>query len=108
MFVIPSIFHEIISLNICSDLGFVPVLVLPSQGGATQMRYQPCKGKYLAAASEKTIYILDGETQHACRNPLQVGCQGSLLKSADAFRSHYMATCNLLHVPLASFRLISV
>ena len=108
MFVIPSIFHEIISLNICSDLGFVPVLVLPSQGGATQMRYQPCKGKYLAAASEKTIYILDGETQLACRNPLQVGYQGSLLKSVDAFRSHYMATCNLLHAPLASFRLISV
>jgi WD40 repeat protein len=41
------------------------------KGGATQMRFQPCKGKYLAAASEKTIYILDGETQHACRNPLQ-------------------------------------
>jgi len=35
------------------------------------MRFQPCKGKYLAAASEKTIYILDGETQLACRNPLQ-------------------------------------
>ena len=82
MIVMPFIFHEIISLNICSDLGFVPVLVLPSQGGATQMmRFQPCKGNYLAAASEKTIYILDGETQLACRNPLQVGCQGSLLKS---------------------------
>ena len=80
MIVMPFIFHEII-LNICSDLGFVPVLVLPSQGGATQMRFQPCKGKYLAAASEKTIYILDVETQHACRNPLQVGYQGSLLKS---------------------------
>jgi hypothetical protein len=97
MIVIPFTFHGIISLNICSDLGFVPVLILPSQGGATQMRFQPCKGKYLAAASEKTIYILDGETQHACRNPLQVGCQGSLLKSVeDAFRSRYG-----LHAPLA-------
>uniref|UniRef100_A0ACD5VLT8 Uncharacterized protein n=1 Tax=Avena sativa TaxID=4498 RepID=A0ACD5VLT8_AVESA len=41
------------------------------KGGATQMRFQPRKGKYLAAASEKAIYILDGETQHACRSPLQ-------------------------------------
>ncbi|CAO2203965.1 unnamed protein product [Urochloa humidicola] len=41
------------------------------KGGATQMRFQPCKGKYLAAASEKAIYILDAETQHACRSPLQ-------------------------------------
>ncbi|KAG2621377.1 hypothetical protein PVAP13_3NG251500 [Panicum virgatum] len=41
------------------------------KGGATQMRFQPCKGKYLAVASDKTIYILDGVTQHACRNPLQ-------------------------------------
>ncbi|ONM41125.1 Transcriptional corepressor LEUNIG [Zea mays] len=41
------------------------------KAGATQMRFQPRKGKYLAAASEKAIYILDGETQHACRSPLQ-------------------------------------
>ncbi|XP_024315327.1 transcriptional corepressor LEUNIG isoform X2 [Brachypodium distachyon] len=41
------------------------------KGGATQMRFQPRKGKYLAAASEKAIYILDGETQNACRSPLQ-------------------------------------
>jgi WD40 repeat protein len=41
------------------------------KGGATQMRFQPRKGKYLAAASEKAIYILDGETQHPCRSPLQ-------------------------------------
>ncbi|AQK96467.1 Transcriptional corepressor LEUNIG [Zea mays] len=41
------------------------------KGGATQMRFQPRKGKYLAAASDKAIYILDGETQHACRSPLQ-------------------------------------
>ena len=52
--------------------------ILSSQGGATQMRFQPRKGKYLAAASEKVIYILDGETQHACRSPLQVGYEGSL------------------------------
>ncbi|RLM93399.1 Transcriptional corepressor LEUNIG [Panicum miliaceum] len=55
------------SINNGSCLTFVKVF----KGGATQMRFQPCKGKYLAAASEKTIYILDGETQHACRNPLQ-------------------------------------
>lgn len=54
------------------------------------MRFQPHKGKYLAAASEKAIYILDGETQHACRSPLQVGYQGVLMKSAeDAFAIYY-------------------
>jgi hypothetical protein len=52
-------------------------IVSSFQGGATQMRFQPRKGKYLAAASEKAIYILDGETQHPCRNPLQVGHRGS-------------------------------
>ena len=55
------------SINNGSCLTFVKVF----KGGATQMRFQPQKGKYLAAASEKAIYILDGETQLACRNPLQ-------------------------------------
>ncbi|KAM0866812.1 hypothetical protein ACQ4PT_042391 [Festuca glaucescens] len=55
------------SINNGSCLTYVKVL----KGGATQMRFQPRKGKYLAAASEKAIYILDGETQHACRSPLQ-------------------------------------
>ncbi|XP_062214685.1 transcriptional corepressor LEUNIG-like [Phragmites australis] len=55
------------SINNGSCLTYVKVF----KGGATQMRFQPRKGKYLAAASEKAIYILDAETQHACRSPLQ-------------------------------------
>ncbi|XP_062204731.1 transcriptional corepressor LEUNIG-like isoform X3 [Phragmites australis] len=40
-------------------------------GGATQLRLQPRHGKYLAAASEKAISILDTETLQVCRTPLQ-------------------------------------
>ncbi|VAH77420.1 unnamed protein product [Triticum turgidum subsp. durum] len=40
-------------------------------GGATQLRYQPRQGKYLAAASEKMISILDAETLQVCRNALK-------------------------------------
>ncbi|KAM3330982.1 hypothetical protein ACQJBY_027211 [Aegilops geniculata] len=49
-----------------------PVIgILSSQGGATQLRYQPRQGKYLAAASEKMISILDAETLQVCRNALK-------------------------------------
>ncbi|CAN6442091.1 unnamed protein product [Victoria cruziana] len=40
------------------------------RGGTNQMRFQPRLGKYLAAASETIVSILDVETQ-ACRNTLQ-------------------------------------
>lgn len=46
---------------------------LSLQGRATQLRFQPRQGKYLAAASEKAISILDAETLQVCRTPLQVG-----------------------------------
>ncbi|RCV26122.1 hypothetical protein SETIT_5G220000v2 [Setaria italica] len=42
-----------------------------SRGVAVQLRFQPLKGKYLATASEKAVFILDGETQMASRSPLQ-------------------------------------
>ena len=35
------------------------------------MRFQPHHGRYLAAAAENVVSILDVETQ-ACRHPLQV------------------------------------
>ncbi|XP_039848180.1 transcriptional corepressor LEUNIG-like isoform X2 [Panicum virgatum] len=41
------------------------------QGVAFQLRFQPRRGKYLATASEKAVFILDGETQIARRSPLQ-------------------------------------
>jgi hypothetical protein len=37
----------------------------------TQMRFQPCQGKYLAAAAENLISVLDVETQ-AIYSSLQV------------------------------------
>ncbi|PIA42600.1 hypothetical protein AQUCO_02000203v1 [Aquilegia coerulea] len=40
------------------------------QGGTTQMRFQPHLGRYLAAASDTIVSILDVETQ-ACRHSLQ-------------------------------------
>lgn len=42
-----------------------------SRGVAVQLRFQPRSGKYLATASEKAVFILDGETQIARRSPLQ-------------------------------------
>ncbi|GAB4854154.1 hypothetical protein Ancab_022740 [Ancistrocladus abbreviatus] len=42
------------------------------KGGMTQIRFQPCHGRYIAAASENLISILDVETQ-ACLHRLQVG-----------------------------------
>lgn len=41
------------------------------QGGATQMRFQPCFGRNLAAAADNFVSILDVETQ-VCRLKLQV------------------------------------
>ncbi|GAB2233493.1 hypothetical protein Drorol1_Dr00002716 [Drosera rotundifolia] len=40
------------------------------KGGTTQMRFQPRHGRYLAAAAENLISILDVETQ-ACQHKLQ-------------------------------------
>ncbi|CAK7353500.1 unnamed protein product [Dovyalis caffra] len=40
------------------------------KGGMTQMRFQPRVGRYLAAAAENVVSILDVETQ-ACRHSLQ-------------------------------------
>ncbi|KAJ4957815.1 hypothetical protein NE237_024926 [Protea cynaroides] len=40
------------------------------KGGTTQMRFQPRLGRYLAAASENVVSILDVETQ-TCRHSLQ-------------------------------------
>ncbi|KAG6739332.1 hypothetical protein POTOM_056926 [Populus tomentosa] len=40
------------------------------KGGMAQMRFQPRAGKYLAAAAENVVSILDVETQ-ACRHSLQ-------------------------------------
>ncbi|XWS17005.1 hypothetical protein CRYUN_Cryun33cG0030500 [Craigia yunnanensis] len=34
-----------------------------SKGGTAQLRFQPCLGKYLAAAAENVVSILDTETQ---------------------------------------------
>jgi len=42
-----------------------------SQGGSTQLRFQPRVGKYLAASSANVVSVLDVETQ-ACRHSLQV------------------------------------
>uniref|UniRef100_A0A0A9GJ00 Uncharacterized protein n=1 Tax=Arundo donax TaxID=35708 RepID=A0A0A9GJ00_ARUDO len=41
------------------------------EGSGTHMRFQPRKGRYLAAAFQKAIHILDGETLLDCRSPLQ-------------------------------------
>lgn len=41
------------------------------QGGTAQVRFQPRHGRYLAAAAENIVSILDVETQ-ACRHSLQV------------------------------------
>ncbi|KAL6842814.1 hypothetical protein ACP4OV_027658 [Aristida adscensionis] len=38
---------------------------------ATQLRFQPRQGKYLAAASEKAVFILDAETLQVCKTALQ-------------------------------------
>jgi hypothetical protein len=51
----------------------VTICIFSLQGGATRLRFQPRQGKYLAAASEKGISILDAETLQVCRTPLQVG-----------------------------------
>ncbi|KAF8389031.1 hypothetical protein HHK36_025716 [Tetracentron sinense] len=40
------------------------------KGGATQIRFQPRHGRYLAAAADNVVSILDVETQ-ACRHSLQ-------------------------------------
>ncbi|CAO2170583.1 unnamed protein product [Urochloa humidicola] len=55
------------SINNNSCLNCVKVV----KGGATHMGIQSRRGKYLAAASEKVVYILDAETQRVCRSPLQ-------------------------------------
>ncbi|KAF8393301.1 hypothetical protein HHK36_021542 [Tetracentron sinense] len=50
---------------------FKYILIVPLiQGGTTQMRFQPCIGRYLAAAAENVVSILDVETQ-VCRHSLQ-------------------------------------
>ncbi|QHO11767.1 Transcriptional corepressor LEUNIG [Arachis hypogaea] len=41
------------------------------KGGITQMRFQPRLGRYLAAAAENVVSILDVETQ-GCRYSLKV------------------------------------
>lgn len=41
------------------------------QGGTSQVRFQPRLGRYLAAAAENVVSILDVETQ-ACCHSLQV------------------------------------
>ncbi|KAB1204545.1 Transcriptional corepressor LEUNIG [Morella rubra] len=43
------------------------------KGGTTQIRFQPRLGRYLAAAAENVVSILDVETQ-ACRHSLKRGC----------------------------------
>ena len=71
------------------------------------MRFQPRKGKYLAAASEKAIYILDGETQHACRSPLQVRYQRTapyvLRAFKDALTTSHIHNCSLCCAMFFSF-----
>ncbi|KAJ6804399.1 transcriptional corepressor LEUNIG isoform X1 [Iris pallida] len=49
------------------------------KGGSTQMRFQPRLGKYLAAAFQNAISIIDAETQ-ACRFSLQ-----GHMKRVDSF-----------------------
>lgn len=44
-----------------------------NQGGTAQVRFQPRLGRYLAAAAENVVSILDAETQ-ACRHSLKVYC----------------------------------
>jgi len=46
-------------------------MLLVNQGGTAQLRFQPRLGRYLAAAAENVLSILDVETQ-ACRQTLQV------------------------------------
>lgn len=46
-------------------------MILFIQGGGAQMRFQPRVGRYLAAAAENVVSILDVETQ-ACCHSLQV------------------------------------
>ena len=46
-------------------------IFLTDQGGTAQMRFQPRLGRYLAAAAENVVSILDVETQ-ACRYSLKV------------------------------------
>jgi WD40 repeat protein len=91
------------TINFWWLLLFPIIILLSSQGGATQMRFQPRKGKYLAAASEKAIYILDGETQHACRSPLQVRYQDQLqyvLRAfKDALKTSHIRKCAIYATP---------
>ena len=42
------------------------------------MRFQPRLGRFLAAAADNIVSILDVETQ-ACRNSLQVGPDSSFI-----------------------------
>lgn len=60
-----------VMLIIRGNLLLLPFHILSSQGSATQLRFQPRQGKYVAATSEK-ISILDAETLQVCRSPLQV------------------------------------
>ena len=45
------------------------------------MRFQPRLGRYLAAAADNVVSILDVETQ-ACRHSLQVGNLGNITLNA--------------------------
>lgn len=46
-------------------------MLLVNQGGTGQLRFQPRLGRYLAAATDSVVSILDVDTQE-CRQTLQV------------------------------------
>lgn len=56
----------LLKIQLCSKFVFL-------QGGTNQMRFQPRQGRYLAAAADNNISILDVETQ-VCRQTLKVSC----------------------------------
>lgn len=58
-----------------------------NQGGNAQVRFQPRLGRYLAAAAENVVSILDTETQ-ACRHSLKVyNSSSNYLESSYGFFS---------------------
>ena len=78
------------------------------QGGTTQMRFQPRHGRYLAAAAENTIGILDVETQ-ARRHLLQVGCLiWNIRYAMEAVHHVLLLICYVNHKMISQVRIIKL
>ncbi|KAG4944163.1 hypothetical protein JHK85_048809 [Glycine max] len=67
-----------------------------SKGGAVQMRFQPRLGRYLAAAAENVVSILDVETQ-ASRYSLK-GVKGSVFTSLAVMATSFTHVFSIQHI----------